>query len=253
MFIILFYSFNYIYIMNTLFQFARNDWRNIIRDASMRFFLTLPLLLFAMSVWGLPALINAQPFFAPYKIVLTMFLGIQGSIMMGFIFSIVLIEEREANLHVAFKVMPNTAFIFLLARLLPAASLAWLIGFLIILYNGVWEVDLMMAFRASILCLFPSPIITLLITSFAKNKVQGMTFFKVLDLLLVAPGLYFVIGAGNGWLELFRILPFWWVFAVMQDAFLEQDSYLFNLAIGFAYNIVFLTGLYYLFNKYYWK
>ena len=48
---------------------------------------------------------------------LALFFGVQGSILVGFIFSIVLIEEKENNLHIAFRVMPHSSSAFLMANL----------------------------------------------------------------------------------------------------------------------------------------
>lgn len=237
--------------MSTLTQFLRNDWRNIARDSSLRFFLAMPLLLFVIAVWGLPGLIAAVPALAPYKLEFAMFIGVQIGIMVGFIFSIVLLDEKESKVHLAFKVLPSSNLHFITARLLPAAIFAWLIGFLTLRFNGVWPMDWWTALKASPLFIFPGAICTLLVCSFAPNKVNGMAYFKGIDLFLTAPVLYFVLD--GSWKELFRILPFWWTFGVVNDAVTHADSYLWTLLIGLVYNSLILVILVRLFGKRYWS
>ena len=221
------------------------------RDSSLRFFMAMPLLLFAVAVWGMPGFVRSVPALEPYKLEFVMFLGVQAGIMVGFIFSIILLDEKESKVHLAFKVLPNSNLQFIIARLLPAGLFAWLIGLLSLRFNGVVPMDWLMALKASPLFLFPGLILVLLVCSFAPNKVNGMAYFKGIDLFVTAPVLYFVFE--GAWKELFRIIPFWWTFGLVNDAVTGADSYIWTLLIGMAYNILTLVLLIGLFGKRYWR
>ena len=237
--------------MSTLTQFLGNDWRNIMRDSSLRFFLFMPILMFLVAVLGLPGLIRAVPLLEPYKLEFVMFIGVQAGILVGFVFSIILLDEKESQVHLAFKLLPGSNLSFIIARLLPAAVFAWIIGLLTLRFNGVWPMDWWTALKCSPLFFFPGAICTLLVSAFAPNKIYGMAYFKGVDLLLTAPVLYFILE--GSWKEIFRALPFWWTFGLINDAVTGADSYIWTLIIGFSYNLLILIILIKLFGKRYWS
>jgi fluoroquinolone transport system permease protein len=93
-----------------------------------------------------------------------------------------------------------------------------------------------------------TPVASLLVASFATNKVQAFAIFKIGGTVFIIPIFAFFLNLGNlKWI--FSPVPTFWSLLSL-DAVLKNGSIdFFSLAIGFIYHIALISICFYLFNK----
>ena len=196
--------------MNRILRLAVHDLRLILRDSMLTLFLVVPFLLVAVVRYGVPALTAAFPVIAPYHGPIAMAAGLQTSLLAGFVSSFLLLEEKDEEIFTAIRVLPIGTLAFLSYRLLFATVWAALGAGLVLVWGGVaypgtgaWPL------LVSLYGLM-APLITLVIATIAANKIEGMAYFKIVNLILILPlGIFFLpewVSYLVGW------IPTYWLF-----------------------------------------
>jgi fluoroquinolone transport system permease protein len=91
-----------------------------------------------------------------------------------------------------------------------------------------------------------APFITLIISTYAKNKVEGMAFFKGVDLILLLPMLsFFVIGNLK---YIFSIIPAFWTYNLF-NASLTNGNTAYYFIIGLTIYGILISILFLQFKK----
>jgi len=101
----------------------------------------------------------------------------------------------------------------------------------------------------STLCGLTAPIMTLLVASFAANKIEGVALFKGINFLLVIPIVEFFF---HDWQRhLFGILPVTWTYRAFESLIFASKSETFygNLSAGFTMHLLLIYFLYHMFQK----
>jgi hypothetical protein len=93
-----------------------------------------------------------------------------------------------------------------------------------------------------------TPLIALLVSSYAQNKVQAFGIFKIGGTVFMLPIFAFLLNLGDIKYIFSPIPNFWSILAL--DSVLENGTLdIVPLGIGFALHIILLAILFYIFNK----
>lgn len=191
--------------------FLPTDLRLAWRDASVRIFLFLPLVFLLLLHVALPALLAAYPVVRPYGPHLLTGIVLQGGLMFSFVAGFLLLDEKDEQVIVVYQVSPLSMYGLLFRRMLLPFLMTLAYVLVALAWNPVHE------FRgwALLLTALPFALVTpmggLLVAGLARNKVEGMAWFKGIDLLMIVPALAFFVPAP--WDKVFYVFPTYYVFA----------------------------------------
>lgn len=231
--------------MKHLILLSITDFKLIFRDPSLRIFLALPLLILAMVVFGLLALIEEYPIVNDYVCYVLMGASLQTSTMFGFIYSMVLIHEKDIQVAKIYGVLPVSKKGFIATRQVIPFSLSTLVTFLLLQLQSFYIFKLEDVILFSLLCGIFAPLLSLSVTLLSKNKMEGMTWFKLMNLLVSVPLVGFFIPC-CAWA--FAIIPTYWVFETLNHMVLGE-MVLIPVIIGFVVSIGLLYLLIWRFSK----
>ncbi len=105
--------------MKKLVKVAINDFRLVFRDNSLKVFIALPLMNLVVIRYGVPFVAGVYEVLQDYIAVILMLATIQGSIAFGFVYSMVLVDEKDMNVAKVYGILPVSKFWFVVFRLIP--------------------------------------------------------------------------------------------------------------------------------------
>lgn len=225
--------------MKKLIKVAINDFKLIFRDKSLTFFFIFPMLNLLVIRYGFPFLIENFPKLKEYYLILLLAATTQGSLIFGFIYSMVLIDEKDTNVSKIYKILPISNFWFVIFRMIAPFLLSVVATFSMILVETSYKISFMPNLIYSILTGFIAPIMVLFVAMKAKNKIEGMTWQKLFNLPISFPLLAFFIPTSFSFL--FIIFPTHWFFQGFNEL-VSGKNFAIYFVIGFFYS-VFLIGI----------
>lgn len=232
--------------MKKILTLINSDLRQIFRDKSLTVFLFSPLILILLVRLFVPYITEQNPIIQQYHSMIMMFVGIQTSIMFGFIISFIILDEKDENLLQVIRVLPISPFYFILYRLLFATTFSTFGAFLMINLSGISYPGFTNSILLSIQYGLTAPFITLIIATFAKNKVEGMAFFKGVDLILILPIISFFISGSIKYI--FIIIPTYWTFNLYSQSIGNGLTLKYFLS-GLIVYLLFISILYTQFKR----
>lgn len=227
--------------MKTLLKVAINDFKLVFRDASLNFFFIFPIINLFVVRYGLPYVVENVPVLADYVPILIMFLANQASLIFGFIYSMVLIDEKDTNVAKVYGILPVSKFWFAIFRLIPPFLLSTIATFLMIIVQPYFEIPIAVNLFFAVLAGLIAPIMILFIALMAKNKLEGMTWQKLFNIPIMLPVLAFFVPAAFSFL--FGFLPTHWSYQGFNNL-VNGESYFRHLLAGYILSgllIVFLA------------
>lgn len=232
-------------VTSSLFRTAYNDFQLIFRDVSLRIFFFMPVLIFCVVYFFCPYLQANYPAIAPYVKYIVILSCVQTSTMYGFIYSIVFLDERDTEVAKIYGILPISQNKLLIARLLLPYLLSALTTFLILLCQPLYELSVggMLIF-ASLFAFF-APILALSVATLANTKMDGLTWYKGINILVTLPVLAFFV---QDYAYAFSVLPTFWAYWSFYH-FIEGQAFWWNLGVGFAFAIALLVALFYGFQR----
>ncbi len=231
--------------MKHLILLSITDFKLIFRDPSLRVFLALPLMILALVLFGLPALIEEYPVVNDYVSYVLMGACLQTSTMFGFIYSMVLIHEKDIEVAKVYGILPVSKKGFIATRQILPFTLSSLVTFLMLQLQSFYVFNLSQVILLAILSGIFAPLLTLSVSLLSKNKMEGMTWFKLMNLLVSVPLAAFFIPCCS-WA--FGIIPTYWVFKTLEQMTLAENIVL-PISIGFLFSIATLFLLIWRFSK----
>jgi fluoroquinolone transport system permease protein len=230
--------------MKRILVLAIGDFKHIFRDKTLLVFLTTPLTLLLFVRLFVPYITGVYPLLKDYHPLVMMFACLQTAIMFGFITSFLILEEKDENVLQAIRVLPISSSFFIAYRLLFATSFSFLGALFMVLWGGLTSLGFIDAILLSVQYSLAAPLITLIIATYAKNKIEGMAFFKGIDLLLIIPILsLFLTGAVR---YVFGFIPVFWTYQ-LYDIALKGEPITAVFLIGMA---IYLVVIYFLFSQF---
>jgi fluoroquinolone transport system permease protein len=213
--------------MKTIIKLIQVDLQQVFRDKTLTSFLFAPIILILAVRYGVPWLGNIFPIVKDYYHLIVMFASIQTAIMFGFIISFIILDEKDENVIQVIRILPIAPAMFVFYRLAFATFFSTLGAFTILKLNGIINISVTNSVLLSMQYGLTAPFITLIVGTYANNKIEGMAFFKGIDLFLIIPILYFFL---QGWVKhIFAFIPAYWTFRLFEKSVQNSDSVLFFL------------------------
>jgi fluoroquinolone transport system permease protein len=232
--------------MKQLMLFATTDFKLIFRDPSLRVFLVLPAILFALIIWTVPSLIENYDFLIPYLPVFLAIAVIENTQMFCFISSMVLIDEKETDVAKVYGIVPLTKSQFILSRMLIPFLFTTMLNVLLLAIQPFYQIGFGDNLIISFLAAMVVPVYVLAINSIVKNRMQGMVYIKAFNMIVILPIAAFFIPDNLQYL--FGVLPTHWIFLSV-----ENLSNGLNIATPAMIGFVFITGLLWFFAQRFFK
>lgn len=196
--------------METTFRFIRNDLKVTWRDSSARIFLLLPVVFFLLLQTAIPSLLAAYPVVLDYGAYLLGAFTFQGGLMFGFVSGFLLLDEKDQDIFSVFQVAPMSLERLLTMKISFPFLGAFFYGVLTLAFNPIHRVGgldlVLLPLCFALIC----PLVALWVGALGRNKVEGLTWFKAIDLVLIVPLLGFFL-PGN-WEYVFAVVPSYYAF-----------------------------------------
>ena len=116
-----------------------NDLRLIFRDPVLYVMFFVPLLLIILLRFGLPPLIQLLPVLASYKMVILASICLVTAMFPAFIFSFIMLDEKDLEVLAAIRVLPVSSSVFILYRLLFISLFSLFFNLLILILSNQTE------------------------------------------------------------------------------------------------------------------
>ncbi|HSJ68377.1 MAG TPA: hypothetical protein VK921_11900 [Anditalea sp.] len=232
--------------MGKLRTLVRMDIKQIWLDATMRSFIMIPFILIIFVRFFVPYLTDIYPFVAEYHHLIMMGAAIQTAVMFGFITSFIILEEKDENVLQVIRILPISSFYFILYRMTFTFFISMLGALATISLGGLSYPGINSAILLSIQYGLAAPLIALTIITFAQNKIEGMAYFKAINLILLLPLASFFIKGDFRYI--FSLIPSYWTYTLFVQSYQELTVLLY-FAIGLAVYGSYLTLLYFQFRK----
>ncbi|WP_027003506.1 hypothetical protein [Hugenholtzia roseola] len=200
--------------LQTIFALLKLDNLNILRDKTLLMMLFLPFLLMFGLKLGIDSLLGLVPQMETYLPLTAAVLATTTGLLGGYVVAFVMLDEKDENTFVVIRVMPLPTWLFLLYRLLYAWVWAFAFTLLTFLVFDVLDYTWVQKVSAACLCAQTAPLAFLLVVTFAKNKIEGMTFIKGINFIVMLPAVAFFVGEMLQ--PIFFIFPHFWTFLSLQ-------------------------------------
>lgn len=194
--------------MNKQLTIIISDLQNTRRDPTLLLMLCVLIIMIAFLQFAVPALEKFVPLIKEYHFIIISFFVVMNSLFPSFIIAFLLLDEKDLMLVPVYKTTPLSFSGLIFSRMIFIVIVGFFTSWLIVLFNGLIEFDLARGIQFSWLSALHAPIICLLISSLAKNKVEGLTFLKAANLTLFFPLAIFFID--SNWEYLLAIFPAFW-------------------------------------------
>ena len=220
--------------MKQLAKLAISDFKIMFRDPSLRIFLFLPLLIFMMINYFIPFLIEKFSIVNDYVIYIIIVATIENVQMFGFIYSMVLIDEKETEVAKIYGILPVSKAWFIVSRLVIPMLITSVLTWLILMVQPFYHVTAIPVLAFSILAGCIVPVYVIGIVNMCKNRMEGMVWIKVFNLLVLIPIAAFFIPEPMQ--HLFSIFPTHWAFQGMYNIIMA-NTYIWQIIVGMIYLI----------------
>jgi fluoroquinolone transport system permease protein len=219
---------------------AINDLKLIFSDATLRAFLVLPVLLFVMAIWLVPMLLTKYEFLNAYINLFLIVLIIENTQGFCIINSLLFIEEKETQVAKVYGILPVSKVRLVFARLFIPYVLTVFFNLALLNFQSLVDLSIIYSLIISLMAALIVPIYVLLLSSFAKNRLEGMVYIKLFNLLVLLPiAAFFIAGS---WKHLLGVLPTHWLYQGIDsglDASTSSEALLYAL-IYLVFSLVIL-------------
>ena len=197
--------------MRKIAALAYNDFKNVFREPLLLYIMVLPILLSVGVRWMIPWLtlriaddIDLKAFYP----LIAGFFVLLSPILLGMVAGFLLLDERDDNTLVVLSVTPIGRTGYLTYRVTASTLISFLYAFIIIPIIGLTQMPILHLFPIALVGALSTPMVALLLGTFAGNKVEGIALSKGLGILMLAPFAgYFLT---TKWRVLAGVVPFYW-------------------------------------------
>lgn len=226
----------------TYIGFAKIDIKNIFRDKSLVMMLFLPLLFVFLLQVALPAIAEYFNDIMDYQGLIVVFFGIIAAFFPAYVVSFVMLDEKDQDLQTVLKVMPLPYHLFVIYRIVFTASMAFISCFVTMFFSGfsiVWYKTVLISAQTSLI----APTAVLFVVCNARNKIEGVALFKLLNVFVFLPVLSYFVDAWYRYL--FAIHLLFWPFELTLNSNLAYP--VVEIAGSFVIGIIYLLIAYHFF------
>ncbi len=224
----------------------QTDLKNILRDRTLIIILFIPLMFIALLRIVPPIYESFFPETIIYRPLILAALCLVSTSMAGFLLAFVMLDEKDQHLFQVFQVMPVSFNRLIQYRMGTIIVSGFIFSVILILGSDFVKLSTPEIILFSLLCSLSGPANTLLIVSLANNKIEGMTYFKLLSFFMILPLIALFITHPARLVA--GIIPFYWVFASLWEAhtFVER---ILPLSIGILIHLLYISAALYLFMR----
>jgi len=238
-----------------ILKLAVNDLRNIIRDRMFVFlFFAYPVMLIVISriIVHLiaPRIENVFRLAGEFSI-LFMFFTILIPMIYSFIAAFLILDERDEHLLTVLRVMPISRNGYLIIRMFFVSLFAFIVLLIFPPLSGLidgTQFSYPEYIPVALLFAIFTPFLSLMVASFATNKVQAFAIFKISGTVFMLPIFAFFLNLGD-LKYIFSPIPNFWSLISLESVLQNGTIDVVHLGIGFAYHIALIWALFYIFNK----
>ena len=212
-------------VWKKLLVLGQHDLKHIFRDQILTVLFLLPVFMIVLLVFGLPPLTRGFPAIVPYYSVITAVACMAAAITPSYVISFIMLDEKDESLFSALRVTPVSAFGFLAYRLSFVLLFGFIASLLTILFTQLIAISLFMTAGLSLLVALAAPLVTLCIVTYASNKIEGITFLKGINFVLMLPVNGFF--AAPIWHIPLACIPVYWTYRAFDTTTSAPDFALF--------------------------
>jgi len=184
--------------MNRTFHLIRWDLRQVTRDPMLSLYLLAPLLLWVVLRFGVPVgamLLEERTGFdlaAHYDLILSIALFLT-PLILGVMTGFLMLDERDEKLIDYYAVTPLSKRGYLRYRLFLPVLLSVVYSVLLLTCSGLAPVRLWSMLTILPMAALSAPVMSLFLSAYASNKVEGMALSKGVGLLVFGPVIAYCI------------------------------------------------------------
>ncbi|MBT8219486.1 MAG: hypothetical protein KJP00_06665 [Bacteroidia bacterium] len=231
--------------MHQLMLVGWNDFKLIFRDSSLKVYLAMPALIFLVVFLLIPYLSQRFEGFQTFIPYILMAAGMQASVMFGFIYSMVLIHEKDIHVARVYGILPISKGMFIISRMVLPFLISCLVTVVIFQFQSFYSISIIDNILLSMLCGLLAPVLALLVTVLSKNKMEGLTWFKIINMFVMIPVAAFFVPSYE---HLFGIFPTHWAFQSLSKI-ISMNSFVLVYIVGLLYSLVLIYLLMIRFRK----
>lgn len=217
---------------------SKNDLRNIFRDKSIWMPMLAPFLILFLLREGVPVLEQVYPAAAAYRIPILAMMTCINAIFPAFFISFIMLDEKDHNLFAVMRVMPLAPHWFILYRVFFIALLGFVYVFITIAFSGLTSLSFIRTLALSLLVSLLAPLATLIVVTFAKNKIEGITMLKGVNMALALPLVAFF--TDSIWAKFLGFVPVHWIY----QAYAQTPDFWLNIVVGILYHVVLIGAIF---------
>ena len=211
-----------------------NDMVIIFRDKSLIGMLLLSPAFVFLVRFGLPWL-DGFIDLSRYHIHLLAFCTMTTVMFPAYVMSFVMLDEKDQDILTVIRVMPVGVRSFLFYRTMMVVVLSFFCAMPVLVFNPFMALPWNVVALISLITSLTAPVLLYLIIGFADNKIEGVTFLKLANLVIVIPFLFFFINKPHAWV--LAIIPVFWTYLAVVE-WLSTWFYVFVLVSTVAHFVV---------------
>lgn len=197
--------------MKNVLNLVSADLKNIFRDKALFMVLFVPFIFIILINYGLPVLLHYYPVVNDFTIAILAFACLLTSIFPAYVLSFVMLDEKDLGLIPVLRISPFAFSQFLLYRIVFLYLLSFVLILITLVLTDLLPNNLLKMVILSATTAFLAPLAFLTIVLLAKNKIEGVTYFKLVNTLMALPLIAFYIDHPAVYLS--WLVPVYWTFA----------------------------------------
>ena len=220
---------------------VKTDFKNIFRDRSLLVIFFVPLII-AMILRFLPPIYESYfPVMIEYRALILGVFAVLVSLLAGFLLTFVMLDEKDQSLFPVFRITPFSFEQLTRYRVAVMGVSSFVFTLVLIEASGTVNMRFYQEILLSAICSLAGPTYALLILGLAHNKIEGVTYYKLLNTLMALP----IIGLfmDSAWRYLFGILPYFWIYLAF-DTLDNTAISLLYMALALVLELIYLAGAY---------
>lgn len=200
--------------MRVILNLCLKDLKNIYREPMLLMSLIAPVLLIViinLFVPWLAGFLNTS-----YQFNLVIYYNLIGSVFMtispfivGILGGLLILDEKEENIIIAYTVTPLGKNGYILYRLLLPGFFCMILMMIIVPFISIVNFSFLQMIPIVFISSLLAPIISLFMATFGSNKVEGLTLTKIIGIFIFFPVIRYFFH--NAVTNSAKVLPNYWV------------------------------------------
>lgn len=236
--------------MKRFLKLMINDIRNMIREPMFIVMTIGPFILSLIGRYGIPVISRQfKPYInlsAHYNIIYA-YLLVFPALLIGVMIGLLLLDEKDDGVHLALMTTPLEKKGYIAYRLLFPTMVSFFYAIVILPIVGFTSISFIPTLLIAIMMSLEAPMAALFISSFASNKIEGLTLAKTLSVLILSPLLGYILKSIWRWAG--AIFPYYWSILSVVRAVEGGIGFWLFIVVGMINHILILTLLMKRFNR----